>query len=32
MDDYQLALWVAEQARQSGVQLTEDTAIEAMDA
>lgn len=31
MDDYQLALWVAEQARQSGVQLTEDTAVKAMD-
>jgi glycerol-3-phosphate dehydrogenase len=31
MDDYQLALWVAEQAKQAGVQLTEDTAVEEVD-
>lgn len=31
MNDYQLALWVAEQAKQAGVQLTEDTAVQAVD-
>lgn len=31
MDDYQLALWVAQQATQQGVQLKEDIAVEAVD-
>lgn len=31
MDDYQLALWVAEQAKQAGVQLTENAAVQTVD-
>lgn len=31
MNDYQLALWVAEQARQNGVQLIENTAVQSID-
>lgn len=31
MDDYNLALWVAEQAKQVGAHLTEDTIVETVD-
>lgn len=31
MDDYQLALWVAEQAKQAGAHLIENTTVEAID-